>query len=127
MYIVRWLFSLFAVVLHPKAVIEIWDFLFAACPPNQLHTGFQRAVLLVSLAMIKLMRKHLVKLHSTEEIVEELNKHDHHAFHILNDARKLDKQIPQAILESTRGEWAIENPTENQLVVQGELNAIGTS
>jgi hypothetical protein len=130
MYIVRWLFSLYALPLRLKVVVEVWDFLFAACPPNQLHTGFQRAVLIVGLAIIKLIKREVLRLNSTESIIVEMNGKGiagYSAAHILNVARKIDKDVPQAIFEASRSEWAIKNPEENNLVVQGELSAIGSN
>jgi len=126
LYAVKWFFSLFAYSLPVDTVYPLWDFIFAACPPHQLHTGFWRAILLVALAIVQLLEQPLLRAGSVCEVgkvfTQELSLLKPRR--ILSIARRLDGRVLQASLEGLRARWAERHPDYNETVSRGELVAL---
>jgi hypothetical protein len=128
LYAVKWFFSLFAYSLPETTVFELWDFVFAACPPNQLHNGFMRAILIVALAIVSVLEKDLLNTDSIPDVLEvfEVNLKRIKATKILKVARQIDKLLLQANIENSRAIWAAlpGNSRLNESIAKGELVAL---
>jgi hypothetical protein len=128
LYAVKWFFSLFAYSLPETTVFELWDFVLAACPPNQLHNGFMRAILIVALAIVTVLEKDLLSTDSIPEVLEvfEVKLRRTKAKKILKVARQIDKTLLQANVENSRAIWAVlpGNAKLNEAIAKGELVAL---
>ena len=126
LYAVKWFFSLFAYSLPVDTVYPLWDFIFSACPPHQLHTGFWRAILLVALAIVQLLHQPLLRASSVCEVGRVFSQELCllKPQRILAKARSLDDKVMQATLEGLRAHWAEAHTDYNDTVSRGELVAL---
>jgi hypothetical protein len=124
MFAVKWFFSMFAYSFSFETIVDLWDFMLSASPPNQLHTGFVRSFILLSLAIMKVARKNVLHESTSEGVISILTSSNLPSKQILKIARDLDSRIPQGMLEILRSQWASENPELNALITEGELRAI---
>lgn len=126
MFAVKWFFSMFAYSFKLNVVVEIWDFLLAAKPPRELHAGFQRCIIMVSLGITRALRKNLLASHTSEDVVSMLSSIDLTAKQILANTRDVDSKIPQSMMDLIRAKWATDNQALNAAICEGGVGA-GTS